>query len=94
MPVSPVDVEGGNAEEGVFDEIQCEEPESAEARPPEVLRDPGAPTQREVEEHNITHLPFRSWWQYCVSGKAQDRQHRMRKEDQMFKQVPEVVFDK
>ena len=61
MPVSPVEVEDGDAGEGVYDEIECEEPVSAEARPPEVLRDPGAPTQREVEEHNITHLPFRSW---------------------------------
>ena len=93
MPVSPVEVEDGDAGEGVYDEIECEEPVSAEARPPEVLRDPGAPTQREVEEHNITHLPFRSWCPYCVSGKAQDRQHRLRKEDQMAKQVPEVVFD-
>ena len=92
-PVRPVEVEVGDVEDGDFDEIKCEEQESAEARSPEVLRDPGAPTQREMEEHNITHLPFRSWCPHCVAGKAQDRPHRMRKEDQMDKQVPEIVFD-
>ena len=76
-----------------FEEIMLEEPESEEARPPEVLRDPGAPTVKEIEEHNATHLPFRSWCPHCVTGKAQDRPHRMRKEAQMNKQVPEIVFD-
>ena len=43
-----------------FEEIVCEEEERAseEAKKPEVLKDPGAPTPREVEEHNVTHLPF------------------------------------
>ena len=76
-----------------FDEIECAEEVSEEARHPEVLRDPGAPTPKEIEEHNATHLPFRSWCPYCVTGKAQDRPHRMRKEEQMEKQVPEIVFD-
>ena len=44
-----------------FEELKFEELESEEARPPEVLRDPGAPTFKEMEEHNTTHLPFRSW---------------------------------
>ena len=63
-----------------FEEIVCEEEERAseEAKKPEVLRDPGAPTPREVEEHNVTHLPFRSWCPHCVSGKAQYRHHKQR----------------
>ena len=76
-----------------FEEIECEHKGSEEARAPEVLRDPGAPTQKEIEEHNTTHLPFRSWCPHCVTGKAQDRPHRMKKEEQMDKQVPEIVFD-
>ena len=91
IPVRPWELEVGEVENEDFEEIVCEEQE--EARQPEVLRDPGAPTQKEIEEHNVTHLPFRSWCQHCVSGKAQDRPHRMRKEDQEEKQVPEIVFD-
>ena len=80
-PVRPVELEVGDVEGEDFEEIKCEEVESDEARAPEVLRDPGAPTQKELDEHNTTHLPFRSWCPHCVAGKAQDRPHRMRKED-------------
>ena len=92
-PVRPLEVEVGDVENEDFEEIICEEKESEEARPPEVLRDPGAPTKKEMEEHYTTHLPFRSWCPHCVAGKAQDRPHRMKKEEQMDKQVPEIVFD-
>ena len=93
IPVRPLYCEVGEMDNEDFDEISCEEKPCEEARPPEVLRDPGAPTQKELEDHSITHLPFRSWCPHCVSGKAQDRPHRMKKEDQMEKQIPEIVFD-
>ena len=93
IPVRPLEREVGEVEGEDFEEIVCEEKEGEEARAPEVLRDPGAPTAKEIEEHNTTHLPLRSWCPRCVTGKAQDRPHRMRKEAQMEKQVPEIVFD-
>ena len=93
IPVRPLEREVGEVEGEDFEEIECENKESEEARAPEVLRDPGAPTAKEIEEHNTTHLPFRSWCPHCVTGKAQDRPHRMKKEAQMEKQVPEIVFD-
>ena len=80
-------MEVGDIEEEDFHEIVCEEKESEEARAPEVLRDPGAPTLQEVEEHNITHMPFRSWCPRCVTGKAQERPHR-KQETQGHKQIP------
>ena len=69
-------MEVGGVEDEDFEQIECEEKESEEARELEVLRDPGAPTPKEVEDHNVTHLPFRSWCPRCVSGKAQDRPHK------------------
>ena len=93
IPVRPLECEVGEVDNEDFGEIECEESIGEEALPPEVLRDPGAPTKRELEEHNITHLPFRSWCQHCVAGKAQDRPHKMNKSAQMDKQLPEVVFD-
>ena len=79
---------------GENQEIVCEEEGDDvfdEARRPSVLRDPGAPTQAELAEHNVTHLPYRSWCPSCVAGKARDRSHRKR--DQSNKEIPEVVFD-
>ena len=66
--VRPLELEVGGFEDEDFEEISCEEKESEEAKPPEVLRDPGAPTPREIEEHNVTHMPFRSWCPHCVAG--------------------------
>ena len=41
-----------------------------------VFRDPGQPTQEELEEHRIDHMPFRSWCPHCVRSRATERQHR------------------
>ena len=60
-----------------FQDIEFEvEDESGEAREPRMLRDPGAPTEAEVEQHNVTHLPFRAWCPACVEGKTCDWKHR------------------
>ena len=80
-------------EDEEFHEMHLEvEEEAGEAREAKTLRDPGAPTEAEVERHNVTHLPFRSWCPACVEGKARDRKHK-KQADQDFKAVPEVVFD-
>ena len=75
-----------------FRDIELEvENESEEARLPKVFRDPGAPTETEIEQHNVTHLPFRAWCPSCVEGKARDRPHR--RQDVEEKSLAEVVFD-
>ena len=56
------------------------------------MRDPGAPTQAEIEAHNITHLPYRAWCPACVAGKSRDRLHRKAESDEN-KGVPQDVFD-
>ena len=38
--------------------------------------DPRRPTEREVEEHNRHHLPYRNWCRICVQGKGKDTDHR------------------
>jgi len=34
------------------------------------------PSQDEVDEHERTHMPFRSWCKHCVFGKAKNDPHR------------------
>ena len=36
---------------------------------------PCMPTQDEVDIHNATHVPFRSWCPFCVAGKAKANPH-------------------
>ena len=91
-PVRPWEVGGMDGEEEL-PEIRLDvEAEESEARKLCVLRDPGALAEAEVEQHNVTHLPFRAWCPACVEGKARERPHR-KQEDEDEKRLPEVVFD-
>ena len=63
-----VGVESGEAEGGIEGEMQ-EEAESGSRRVVK-LQDPKKPTEEEVKEHQLTHLPFRSWCKHCVAGKG------------------------
>ena len=59
-PVPPPDADLMPQDEEGSEEIVLEEPGEEAASVP-VLRDPGEPTQAEVEQHNLTHAAFRSW---------------------------------
>ena len=63
-----------------------------EARRQRPARDPGAPTQRMIDEHAATHLPFRSWCPHCVSGRKDGLPHRSLGEADV-PGVPEIHMD-
>ena len=46
------------------------EESAEESRKPKQLRETTEPTVREVCEHNLTHIPYRTWCAHCVRGKA------------------------
>ena len=102
MPVSPSpDLCGGEEAAPEMGEIPQEqevtfEPQEPageeEAQPPVIARDPGAPTPQEVAQHDVTHLPHRSWCPACVSGRSRDRPHR-RLDGRDPSSLPCVVFD-
>ena len=46
-------------------------------RKPIKVADPKLPTQAEIDEHNLTHLPFRNWCRHCVRGKGRSADHRV-----------------
>ena len=51
---------------------------SEEAQVPKVVKCDPRPSQEEVDKHNVTHLPYRSWCPHCIRGKAKRRAHRKR----------------
>jgi hypothetical protein len=73
------------SDEGIEgDELEiCEdgEDDEAESRTRRVKRmfDPKLPTQAEVKEHQLTHLPFRSWCHHCVNGRGKEMPHEREK---------------
>ena len=56
-------------------ELRCIPCEAAEADQPRKVRAPGNPTSQEIEDHNLTHCPFRSWCEHYVRGQAKDGLH-------------------
>ena len=52
--------------------------ESEETRRPKHRALPADVSKEEFEAHQLTHLPFRSWCDHCVRGKAVDDAHRPR----------------
>ena len=44
--------------------------------------DPRQPSQQEKEEHEMTHLPFRSWCRHCIMGRGRENDcHKSMKEE-------------
>ena len=55
---------------------------------------PNQPTTEEILQHEITHIPYRSWCQHCVRGKCNNPPHRRVKEGRKEeKGVPTVSMD-
>ena len=74
-----------------LEDDESEDEQVGEARTPKMMKDPGAPTQAEVDSHYVTHLPFRPWCPACVAGQAKDKPHHKRKDAE--KDIDEIVFD-
>ena len=45
---------------------------SEEAMRVRKLVDPKKPSQQEVDEHFLSHLPFRNWCPHCMKGEAKE----------------------
>ena len=50
------------------------------------------PTAREVAEHNISHIPFRSWCQDCIMGQAVSDPH-YKVDDDNVEEIPIISVD-
>ena len=80
--------EGGELSEEVALE---EDEEEEEARRAKSVTDPRVPSKTEVDEHNLTHLPFRSWCPWCIQGKARNVFHK--RQGGEHHDVPHMVVD-
>ena len=61
----------------IEDTVELIPEEDAGVRKPVKVADPKLPTQTEIDEHNLTHLPFRNWCRHCIRGKERSADHRV-----------------
>ena len=59
-------------------------------RKPQRVQDPKPPTKEERKEHEMTHMPFRSWCRHCVRGRGKEEPCRAAGEEP---REPEVHVD-
>ena len=62
-------------------------------RSPQIPRAPIRVSQAEREAHEVTHVPFRSWWPYCVRGRGRNTPHKNRGGQREGRGVPKVSMD-
>ena len=67
-----------------------EEAVESEAVRARCVRAPIRPSDAEVEEHMVTHLPFRAWCKHCVRGKSKAKRHSAARKDHV---VPTLAVD-
>ena len=72
------DEESEGKEEAEPVEIEAE----AETNKARGIRQPGQPSRKDVEEHNLTHADFRDWCEECIRGKGRTDQHRRKAEEE------------
>ena len=59
-----------------------EEEDFGENAPVKVRTKPIQPSKKEVEEHQATHYPYRSWCRYCVAASGRRDKHASVSENQ------------
>ena len=94
----PMDKRGGGEEEekeegekdGQVEAEAEEEPADAGVRKPIKMNDPAEPSDEERRQHDLTHLPYRSWCRHCVGGRGKDAP---RKKQDAKGELHELHFD-
>ena len=61
-----------NGDGGVLREIQYDE---EDIQPRTSVPTPAMPTQSDIDEHRIDHIPYRSWCSDCVEGHGREWKH-------------------
>ena len=93
-PFDPTEDENGqrvtNGEKGMGDPETDAENLEEEAIEPKTRTPPKQPSAEEVENHMVTHLPFRDWCPHCVRGKSGSKPHR---NTQGTHEIPTVAVD-
>ena len=69
-------------EKGALEISEEEARESAQCAKERIkkLLGPRLPSREVIEEHMLTHLPYRNWCEHCVKGRGREMDHRKTEE--------------
>ena len=81
--------DGEDDDEGIQGPLEDEEKEFGKRRHIK-KQDPKEPTPQERAEHDLTHLPFRSWCRHCIRGRGREEDCRR---SERAPDLPEIHID-
>ena len=81
LGIRPMEVDNGLSHSGDPDEevIVLEEPKREDPGP-RVVHASRAPTQKEIEANEATHVPHEEWCEFCMAGRARSKPHRRKRQ--------------
>ena len=62
-----------------------------QARRPKALRTPASPSQKEIDQHVLTHIPYADWCEICRGCRRPNAAHHFKGEDD--RSVPLLTVD-
>ena len=86
------DAETAGIMDVVEEEDLAEPVEGVEESPVRAKKAPKEPTELERLRHEATHLPYRSWCEYCIKGRGRFRPHLRKGEADEEGAVPNISF--
>ena len=66
------------------------ESKEEEVDPVRIVPTPYQPSQQEVDEHCVDHVPYRCWCPHCINGFGREEQHRS---EATGRSTPLISFD-
>ena len=78
-------------DENEFECQPCEAEEEFGSRTVIPMKSPYKPSQKDVDDHYLTHLPYRNWCRHCVRGRGKEMAHNRGNIEKG--EVPEFHFD-
>ena len=78
---------------GDDEEFKCRPCGVSEGEPQKAVRSPARPSQKEIDDHELTHCPYRAWCDPCVKGQAKDDGHRAIVGEMAESSVARVIMD-
>ena len=85
----PIGIARPNAEQT----IQEEEDEAEGGKNTKIVRNPGTPSVKERQEHEVHHWPYRSWCDHCVKGRALGQPHKTMTGQYAESSVARILMD-
>ena len=93
MEVNENDVKDMPGMEMRGEKVETAEEVTGETGRREILNmlDPKLPSRADIDEHELTHLPYMNWCRQCRLGRGRETPHKKGKDKELS--MPEVLWD-